>query len=135
MEVKMKIEEWRKEVGQDFPELVFPTEIALSVVCQLFIEDIVNPFALVIIDVASAGKTISLNFMSELNDIVYKLDDFTNASIVSQAANRKSEDLEKTDLLPQIKNKVLLVRDFSSLFSKREDELMTIIGRLTRVLD
>lgn len=131
----MSIEEWRKEIQKYFPEFVLPAEVGLSVICQLLIEDITNPFGLVYVDVPSSGKTITLNFFSGIEELVYSTDSFTAAAFVSHASNRKTEDLEKIDLLPRIKGKVLMVRDLAPIFGMRDDDLLKTMGILTRVFD
>ncbi len=132
----MDIVAWRKEIQICFPEFVIPAEIGLSVVCQLFIKDIKHPFGLIYVDVSSSGKTIVLNYFSSLSELVYITDNITGASFVSQSASRSKKELEQeVDLLPKIKDKLLLVRDLAPLFSKREDELTDILGKLIRVMD
>lgn len=131
----MGIEEWRKELKKYFPEFVLPAEVGLSVICQLLIEDITNPFGLVYVDVPSSGKTIILNFFTDLKELVYSTDSFTAAAFVSHASNRKTEDLAKIDLLPRIKGKVLMVRDLAPILGMRDDDLLKTMGILTRVFD
>ncbi|MEK7581114.1 MAG: hypothetical protein AAB512_02405 [Patescibacteria group bacterium] len=126
---------WIKTIENNFPDLVRPAEIGLSVISQLKINDIKNPFALVFVDVPSAGKTITLNMFSDLTELVYTTDNFTPASFVSHAANVKKEKLEEIDLLPKIKNKVLIIRDLATIFGEREEDLLKNLGVLTRVLD
>src|SRR3989344_6101387 len=128
-------EEWSNEIYEQFPELLKPAEIALSVVCQLKINDVKNPFALVFVDVPSAGKTICLNFFSTLEDLVYTNDNFTPASFVSHAANVPKKKLSEADLLLKIKDKVLIIRDLATIFGEREEDLLKNLGVLTRVLD
>jgi len=128
-------EEWSNEIYEQFPELLRPAEIALSVACQLKINDVKNPFALVFVDVPSAGKTICLNFFSTLEDLVYTTDNFTPASFVSHAANIPKKKLSEVDLLPKIKGKVLIIRDLATIFGEREEDLLKNLGVLTRVLD
>src|SRR3989344_6493489 len=127
--------EWRETVQRNFPELVFPAEVSLAVVSQILITEITNPFALVLVDVPASGKTITLNFFAEIEGLSYATDKFTPASFVSNAANVKKKDLQEVDLLPRIQYKTLLVRDFATLFSKRDDDLAELMGLLTRVLD
>jgi len=131
----MRIQDWRDEIGKHFPEFVIPAEIAISVLCQLLIDDISNPFGLVFVGMPSSGKTITLNFFSELTDLVYTTDNFSPASFVSHASNVKKEQLDKIDLLPKIRNKVLIVRDLAPILGKRDDDLLTCMGILTRVFD
>lgn len=126
---------WSKTVFEQFPELLRPAEIALSVVCQLRINDIKNPFALVLVDVPSSGKTITLNMFSTLTDLVYTTDNFTPASFVTHAANVPKKKLTEVDLLPKIRNKILIIRDLATIFGEREEDLLKNLGTLTRVLD
>lgn len=129
--------EWRGVIRENFQELVVAAEIALSTVTQLLIRDITNPFALVLIDVPAAGKTITINFFAEagLPELMYPSDKFSPASFVSNAANVKREDLEKVDLLPRLKYRMFCIRDLATVFSAREEDLISNIGILTRVLD
>jgi hypothetical protein len=45
---------------------------------------------------------------SILEDQIYRSDKFTPKAFVSHAANKKKGELEKNDLLPKLKNKVLV---------------------------
>jgi len=130
----VEIEEWKEVLNKEFPDLLLPAEIGISVIAQLLISDIKNPFALVYVDVPSSGKTITLNFFSNI-DKAYTTDNFTPASFVSHSANTKKKDLEANDMLPQIKNKVLIVRDLAPIFAKRDEDVQAMLGILIRVLD
>lgn len=128
-------EEWQKVISTNFLDLVFPAEICLSIVAQILIREITNPFALVLVGVPSGGKTICVNFFDAIDELTYATDKFTPASFVSNASNVKREKLAELDLLPRIKHKAFLVRDLATLFSKRDDDLNECLGILTRVLD
>ncbi|NCA93642.1 MAG: hypothetical protein EOM84_00525 [Sphingobacteriia bacterium] len=119
----INIEEWKSIISENFPDLIIPTEAGLSVIAQLLIEDIKNPFALVFVDVPSSGKTIALNFFSGLNKLIYTTDNFTPASFVSHSANTKKEDLLKNDMLPQIRYRTLIIRDLAPIFAKRDEDV------------
>jgi hypothetical protein len=127
--------DWRSTVAANFPDLLLPAETALAVLAQFLIRDITNPFALVFVDVPSSGKTIGINFFDGIPELTYATDKFTPASFVSNAANVKKEKLAEIDLLPRIQYRMLLIRDFATLFSKREEDLKEMLGILTRVLD
>lgn len=127
--------EWRGVINYNFPDLLFAAEIGLSIIAQILIKDVTNPFALVLVDVPSAGKTITINFFSEIEGLTYATDKFTPASFVSNAANVKKEKLREVDLLPRLQYKLFLIRDLATLFSKRDDDLNECLGILTRVLD
>ncbi len=126
---------WGETIKNNFPDLLFPAEVGLSIIAQILIKDITNPFALVLVDVPSSGKTITINFFSEIKELTYATDKFTPASFVSNAVNVKKEKLKDIDLLPRLKYKMFLLRDLSTLFSKRDEDLNECLGLLTRVLD
>ena len=127
--------DWQKTIKNNFPELLFPSEYGLSIMAQILIKDITNPFALVLVDVPSSGKTISINFFAKIEGLTYATDKFTPASFVSNASNVKKDKLEEIDLLPKLKYKMFLLRDLATLFSKRDEDLNECLGILTRVLD
>lgn len=129
------IEEWREVMRTHFPELLQPAEAGLSVIAQLLIQDIKNPFALVYVDVPSSGKTVTLNFFSTLKELVYTTDNFTPASFVSHSAKTSKKDLQKNDMLPQIRYKTLMIRDLAPVFSKKDEDVQAMLGILIRVLD
>jgi hypothetical protein len=62
-------------------------------------------------------------------------DSFTPKSFVSHNTTVPREQLAEIDLLPKIKNKILLISELSPIFAKRDDELIELLGILTRVLD
>lgn len=131
----MNIQQWRNTIARYFPDYVLPAEVLLSVICQLAIKDITNPFGLVLVDRPSSGKTIVLNFLSGCKDLVYVTDNFSASAFVSHACNIKREDLESIDLLPKIKHKTFMVRDLAPLFGMRDDDLLKTMGILTRLFD
>src|SRR5262249_35310697 len=128
-------EQWRNVIAANFPTLARPAEVCLSVVAQLLINDVSNPFALALVDVPSSGKTITLNFFDGANELIYTSDNFTPAAFVSHASNVKREDLDKVDLLPRIRYRTLIIRELGSVFGAKDDDLMKSLGILTRVLD
>lgn len=127
--------EWKEIIVQNFPDLLPAAEIGVSVITQLLIKDITNPFAVVLVDVPAAGKTIAINFFAEIEGLTYATDKFTPAAFVSNAANVKKKDLKEIDLLPRLQYKMFLVRDMATVFSKRDDDLAETMGLLTRLLD
>lgn len=131
---KIDFVEWKEIINKNFPALTLSAEVGLSLFGQLLIKDVVNPCAIVLVDVPSSGKTITLNMFSELSQS-YTTDNFTPSAFVSQAANVKKEKLKEVDLLPRIKDKVLIVRDLAPIFGQRDDDLLRSMGVLTRVMD
>jgi hypothetical protein len=135
VEREINFSEWRETIRDNFPDLVFPAEVGLSIIAQILIKDISNPFSVVLVDVPSSGKTITINFFQDAEGLTYASDKFTPASFVSNATNVKKKDLPKIDLLPRLQYRMFLLRDLATLFSKRDDDLAECLGLLTRVLD
>ncbi len=132
---QVDIHAWRKTANLNFPECMVAGEVGVAVLAQLLIKDVRNPFGLVYVDVPSAGKTITLNFFSDLEELAYSTDNFTPSSLVSHASNRKQKDLEKIDLLPRIRHRMLIVRDLAPIFAERQENLLKNLGVMTRVFD
>jgi predicted transcriptional regulator len=130
----MDFRQWQWVISANFPAYARPAEICASVIVQLLLNDVANPFALALVDVPSSGKTITLNFF-DVPDLAYTTDNFTPASFVSHASNVKREELANVDMLPRIRYRTLIVRDLAPIFGVKEDELLKTIGILTRALD
>jgi len=131
----IQFDEWRGVLVDNFPDLTLATEIGLSVIAQLLIKDIQNPFGLIYVDVPSSGKTTLLGFFSDLDGVTLQVDNFTPASFVSHSAKKKESELGKIDLLPRIRYRTLILPDLAPVFSKREDDRNMLLGILTRVMD
>ena len=130
----MDFKQWQGVISANFPAYARPAEICASVIVQLLLNDVANPFALALVDVPSSGKTITLNFF-DVPHLAYTTDNFTPASFVSHASNVKREELANVDMLPRIRYRTLIVRDLAPIFGVKEDELLKTIGILTRALD
>lgn len=128
-------EQWDKVIKANFPDLWPVAEIVLAGIGQLLIKDIVNPFGLILVDKPASGKTLTLNFFTGLDELVFADDNFSPASFVTHAANRPRKELSKIDLLPKIKDKALLVREMAPIFGKHEEQLMGNMTILTRIFD
>jgi hypothetical protein len=70
-----------------------------------------------------------------LNEHIYRCDKFTPKSFVSHATNVPREKLAEIDLLPQIKDKVLVTKECAPMFRGREDDLTDTFTILIPVLD
>lgn len=127
-------EKLQKLADEKFDGKYWVLETCLSVKAQMLIEGISLPFFLILIGSASSLKTSILSIIEALPDC-YRSDSFTPRSFVSHAANKTEENLRKIDLLPRIKNKILITPELGPMFSARDDKLQENIGTLTRILD
>src|SRR5581483_6535432 len=62
-------------------------------------------------------------------------DNFSPKSFVSHSSSVSRDTLEQIDLLPKIKNKIFLTPELSPVFSAKDDDLVSLIGIITRILD
>ena len=65
----------------------------------------------------------------------YFIDKFTAKSFVSHSATVAKEKLSEIDLLPRIKDKILLTPELSPLFTGKEEDIKEQFGIITRLLD
>lgn len=120
------------------------TKICLSGIATLLLEDVKNPVGINLEGTPSSGKTTVLSFFYPDPDwsesekeswIIYKTDGFSPASFVSHAANVKTKDLKKVDLLPKIQKRVLVIPELAPLFKDRQEDLVKNISYLIRIFD
>jgi len=126
-------EEWRKTISENFPQYWPYAEACASTISVLLIKD-AQPLALVLQGVPGSGKTTTLDFFRGF-PLSHATDKFTPKAFVSHVAQKSEEELTKIDLLPRIKDKVLITPDLSTLFGAKAEELKEIFSLLTRVLD
>jgi len=135
------IESVKEVFEENLPEAMSIIEADLSVLGTLCFSDQTLPIALIHSGPSSSLKTETINFLfpdeshQELHDILYRVDTFTPASFVTHAANVKADKLEKIDLLPKLKSRVLLTKELSPIFTGKKDDLTKTFSILTSVLD
>jgi len=126
----------RKHYGEDIWQAV---KIGLAIVLSLSLKGRDNCVVLVYEGASGQGKSITIRLLMSDRDSTAKylirIDDFTPASFVSHAANRKSSQLQEIDLLPRVKDKVMLTKELAPLFRDDDKELRQNFARLTSVLD
>jgi hypothetical protein len=124
----------RDAVEKHFPGLWPAVEVGFSVCATLLLADNSNPVAVIYVGPASSSKTTVAD-MFVGHPLCYRSDNFTPAAFVSHAANRSRKDLEKVDLLPRIRHKVLVTPEMATIFRGKEDDLVNQFKIITRVLD
>jgi hypothetical protein len=121
------------------PELWRATRAALAVIASLSLKGRSHPLALIFEGASGKGKSTVINMCHPDRDAtrtyLHRLDKFTPASFVSQAANVSKETLALNDVLPKLKNKVLLTKELAPIFRGRDEFLKDTFSTLTTVLD
>ena len=123
-----------KKVEEYFPEISLELDFILSIKTILNIEDITLPFMGIVFAVPSSMKTQVIEILRKWI-YSYFTDKFTSKSFVSHSATVAKEKLSEVDMLPRIKNKILLTPELSPLFTGKEEDIKEQFGVITRILD
>ncbi len=123
-----------EKVNEYFPPMQLLLDFELAVKKILNIQDITLPFMGIVFAVPSSLKTAFFKFLRNLR-YSYYTDKFTARSFVSHSANAPKEKLVEIDMLPQIKDKILLTPELSALFTGKDDDVREQFGMITRLLD
>ena len=134
-----RLTELRGIIQKHFPEHWPAVEVGLATCATLLLADNANPTALIYVGGPSTGKTTvtsmfegaTITVGGQSQPLCYRSDKFTPASFVSQAANRTTGELAHVDLLPRIKDKVLLTPELAPIFRGKEDELTQTFSMIT----
>jgi len=128
------LEDLKKIIIKNFPSIWLEVRACLSTCASMSIKHLNGCPSLVLVGNPSGEKTTALSFFYGQNN-TYMSDDFTPKSFVSHSVNRKLEELESIDLLPRLRNKVLISPELAPLFEGNKDRLIENFSILTRVLD
>ena len=119
---------------EKFSSVWFETKACLSACAVLSLKDLNGCPSLNLVGNPSGEKTTVLSFFYGQNK-TYISDDFTPRAFVSHSANVSADELEEVDLLPKIKDRVLITPELAPLFEAPKDKLIDNFATLTRVLD
>src|SRR5919197_6606487 len=103
-------------VQQNMPHLWASLEFDLSIKNILYIKDVGQPFAGIVLGKPSSLKTVGLEMFRKSKDTHYT-DNFTARSFVSHNSGLNEEQLQEIDLLPKIKNKCFLTPELAPVFA------------------
>ena len=120
-------------------EIWLGVKAALGVVCSLSLKNRDHCLVLIFEGTSGQGKSIIVRLLEPDREAskerLERVDDFTSASFVSHASNRTRKELDEIDLLPKIRQKVMMTKELAPVFRGDEKELKKNFSRLTSVLD
>lgn len=128
------IQELKEIIIPYFPHIWFETKACLGTYTTISLKHLNGCPALDLVGDPADEKTTVLGFFYGHKNS-YISDDFTARAFVSHSTNVKREELGDIDLLPKIKNKVLITPELAPLFECPKDKLIDNFATLTRVLD
>ena len=82
----------------------------------------------------SCLKTVNIELFRKWPQ-TYNTDNFSARSFVSHSTAVPREQLEEIDMLPRIKDKLFLTPELAPTFAAKDDELIQVLGIVTRILD
>lgn len=124
----------RETVLSNLPNLWTALEFALSIKTVLNMRHCTLPFAGILLGPPSSLKTVVIELFKECEHTFYT-DNFSAKAFVSHSTALKREKLKDIDMLPKIKNKFFLTPELAPTFAARDEDLLQVLGILTRVLD
>jgi len=128
------IEEVRETVLDHFDGSTWNVvETALAAHATLLLDDR-ECFGLVVVGPSGSGKTTALRLFEDVDE-VYRSDEATPASFVTQTPDRSPEDLEEIDLLPRIQHRTMLTPDLAKWFAGSTEVIQDKMATLAQVMD
>jgi len=128
-------EEYKKIILDNFPGLWETVDLCLSVISINKLKHWTDPVNINLVGPPSSQKTTAISFFYGIEGLTYKSDSFTPKAFVSHSATVEKDKLEEIDLLPKIRDKCFLTPELGPIFGKRKEDLLELIGILTRVFD
>lgn len=132
--VAEKYEDLEKIFKKYYPEAWIFMEFCLTVKSILNVMDFTLPFMGVIVAPPSSMKTMVIQLFRKYIHVFYT-DGFTPSSLISHNAALNEEQLQKVDMLPKMKGKLVLTPELALFFTGKEEDLQKTMGIITRVLD
>ena len=124
----------RQVVLKNIPELWNGLEFAISVKTILNIKGNTLPFPAILLGPSGEAKTVIIRMFKPYKHTFYT-DNFSPKSFVSHNSSVTKEKLRDIDLLPKLKDKFFLISELAPIFAAKDDDLLQMLGILTRVAD
>jgi hypothetical protein len=129
-----KYQKLKHLVEEKLPNLWSGLEFVLSIKPILNIKDCTLPFAGILLGSPSSLKTVGIELFRKWSQTYYT-DNFSAKSFVSHSTAVTKQELEEIDMLPKIRNKLFLTPELAPTFAAKDDDLIQILGIMTRILD
>jgi hypothetical protein len=129
-----KYDNLKKVIEENLPQLWLQIEFELSIKCIMNIKDCTLPQIVIVLGAPSSLKTQGIELLKKWPGTYYT-DNFSARSFVSHNTSVKREELKEIDLLPKIKDKIFLTPELAPTFAAKDDDLIQILGIITRIAD
>lgn len=132
--VKSKYDVLKQTIESNLPQLWLAIEFILAIKSIMNIQGVTLPWFGILLGRPSSLKTAGIEALRDTPGTFYT-DIFTPKAFVSNSTAVSKEKLKDIDMLPKIKNQLFLVSELSAIFTKKDDELVEILGIFTRLAD
>jgi predicted transcriptional regulator len=129
-----RYEHLKRVVLRNIPELWNGLEFAISVKTILNMKGNTLPFPGILLGPSGEAKTVIIRMFRGYKHTFYT-DNFSPKSFVSHNSTVSKDKLRDIDLLPKLKDKFFLVSELAPIFAAKDDDLLQMLGILTRVAD
>ena len=137
--------EWQQEVKKKYENLKFIANTYFSDSWQLLqfcisVKSVQNiygnslPFIGFILYKPSSLKSTIIDSFQKYPSALY-VDDLTKNSFLSHYSTNSEEELQNNDLIPKMKDKLLLTSEIAPIINANDDDLRKILGIITRLVD
>ena len=145
-DMDVALQKWKEGLDQRYCKLKTDTEthfskaawqgleLVLSARCILHVRDCTLPFMIILLGKPAGNKTLPIELLRGTPNTFYT-DKNTAPAWVTHMSGLSEEDLVMKDMLPKVKEKMLLNPELAPLFSESEEKLMDNLGTITRILD
>ena len=137
-ELAKRLKQIESRVNSYYPRLLPSVKAGLAVFGSMAIAGRTKPLSLIYEATSGYGKSAVVEMFfpdGELQHFAYRCDKFTPKAFVSHAANKPRKELSEVDMLPRLKDKVLLTKELAPIFRGREDDVRENFATLIPVLD
>jgi hypothetical protein len=134
IKLKEKYENLQQLINKNLPNLWLSLEFELSLLKILNIQDCTLSFAGIVLGRPSSLKTVGIELFRKWHHTYYT-DNFSAKAFVSHSTAVSKEELVEIDMLPKIKNKCFLTPELAPTFAAKDEDLIQILGIMTRILD
>ena len=133
-EVKKKYENLKFIANTYFPDSWQLLQFCVSVKSVQNIYGNKTPFIGFILYKPSSLKSTIIDSFPKYPSALY-VDDLTKNSFLSHYSTNSEEQLQNNDLIPKMKDKILLTSEIAPIINANEDDLRKILGIITRLID
>jgi hypothetical protein len=132
--VKQTYFDLRKITKETIPDAWDILELCLALKGILHIKNNTLPFQCIVLGPPSSNKTTILELFRK-HHRTYYTDSLGPHAFVSHNTSYAEDQLQQVDIVPKMKDNLVLVSEMAPIFTTKEDDMRATIGVMTRLAD